>query len=256
MILAHIYIGALVFGRITGLVIAMPGLSMRTMPTMARIIMVICITLILVPTMPMQPGYQPGFLELTINSATEFLLGFMMGWLINLVFAGLSMGTELISTQIGQAAAKQFNPSMSTSQGPLGTLSVLLAMVVFLDANMHLKMLWLLADSFKQIPPGQIVNLTSGMAVWVDYSSILVDISIRISGPIIAFVFINNFFLAMLSRLAPNMNVFFSVGFLVSLIGGMILFTILLPSLFTIVIEYCNKSLQEIPLLIEAVRGD
>ena len=93
------------------------------------------------------------------------------------------------------------------------------------------------------------------MAVWVNYSSVLVDISIRISGPIIAFVFVNNFFLAMLSRLAPNMNVFFSVGFLVSLIGGMILFTILLPSLFTVVLEYCNKALDEVPLLLDAVGG-
>ena len=76
MVLTHIYVGALVFGRITGLIIAMPGLSMRTMPTMVRIIMIVCITIILVPTMPMNAEYQPGLLELVFNSATEFLLGF------------------------------------------------------------------------------------------------------------------------------------------------------------------------------------
>ena len=253
MFLAHIFTATLILGRISGLIIAMPGLSMRIMPTMVRIIMIVSLTMILVPTIPMKP-YQPELIQLTVHSIFEFLLGFMMGWLVNLIFAGLSMGTELISTQIGQAAAKQFNPSMATSQGPIGTLSVLLAIAIFLGADVHLKMIWLLADSFKTIPPGQIADLTAGMAVWVDFSSVLIDISIRISGPIIAFVFLNNFFLAMLSRLAPNMNVFFSVGFLVSLIGGMILFTLLMPSLFTIVIEYCDLAMQRVPVLLEAVR--
>lgn len=254
MVLAHLYIGALVLGRITGLIIAMPGLSMRNMPNMVRVIMIVCITIILVPAIP-TTAYQPGLISLTVHTIQEFLLGFMMGWLVNLIFAGLSMGTELISTQIGQAAAKQFNPSMSTSQGPIGTLAVLLSISVFLGANIHLKMLWLLAESFQQLPPGQINNLISGMAVWVDFSSVLVDIAIRISGPIIAFVFLNNFFLAMLSRLAPNMNVFFSVGFLISLMGGMILFTLLMPALFTIILEYCMLALQKIVILVDAVRG-
>ena len=109
----------MVLGRISGLIIAMPGLSMRTMPNMVRVIMIIAMTTILVPTIAMNP-FQPGLVVLTLHSIQEFLLGFMMGWLVNLIFAGLSMGTELISTQIGQAAAKQFNPSMSTSQGPIG----------------------------------------------------------------------------------------------------------------------------------------
>jgi flagellar biosynthesis protein FliR len=100
------------------------------------------------------------------------------------------------------------------------------------------------------------MNLTAGMGVWIDFSSVLVDISIRISGPIIAFVFLNNFFLAMLSRLAPNMNVFFSVGFLVSLIGGMILFTLLMPALLTVILEYCELALLRVVILVEAVRGD
>ena len=254
MVLSHLYIGALVLGRISGLIISTPGLSMRNMPNMVRVIMIVCITIILVPTLP-SVNYEPGLIVLTVHTFQEFLLGFMMGWLVNLIFAGLSMGTELISTQIGQAAAKQFNPSMSTSQGPIGTMAVLLAISVFLGANIHLKMLWLLSQSFHQIPPGQIQNLISGMAIWVDFSSVLIDISIRISGPIIAFVFLNNFFLAMLSRLAPNMNVFFSIGFLISLIGGMILFTLLMPALFTIVLEYCNIALLKISAMLEAMRG-
>ena len=51
------------------------------------------------------------------------------------------------------------------------------------------------------------------------------------------------------------MNVFFSVGFLVSLIGGMILFTLLMPALFTVVLEYCDLALKKVLILVEAVRG-
>ena len=68
-----------------------------------------------------------------------------------------------------------------------------------------------------------------------------------------AFVFLNNFFLAMLCRLAPNMNVFFSVGFLVSMIGGMILFAMLMPAMFTLILEYCDEALNLIPIMLDAI---
>ena len=253
MSLVHIYIGALVLARISGLMVAMPALSMKSMPNMVRMILILCITAILVPTIPEQK-YSPDLILLGFDTMVEFLLGFLIGWMVNLIFTGLSMGTELISTQIGQAAAKQFNPSMATSQSPIGTIAVLLSIALFLDADIHLKMLWLLADSFKQIPPGQIHNIVGSMVVWVDYSSVMIDISIRVAGPIISFVFINNFFLAMLSRLAPNMNVFFSVGFLVSMMGGMVLFTFLMPSMFSLVLDYCEQALLLIPTLLIAAQ--
>ena len=71
----------------------------------------------------------------------------------------------------------------------------------------------------------------------------------------ISFKGLNNFFLAMLCRLAPNMNVFFSVGFLVSMIGGMILFTMLMPSMFSLIIDYCDEALKRIPIMIDAIKG-
>ena len=118
MSLVHIYVGALILARISGLMVAMPGLSMRSMPKMVRVILIVCVTIVLVPTVPEQ-DYSPDLMLLSFDTIIEFLLGFMMGWMVNLIFNGLSMGTELISTQIGQAAAKQFNPSMATSQSRL-----------------------------------------------------------------------------------------------------------------------------------------
>ncbi|MEC7987219.1 MAG: flagellar biosynthetic protein FliR, partial [Myxococcota bacterium] len=197
--------------------------------------------------------FAPTLHVLVTLSVLEFMLGLLMGWLVNLVFSGVSMGMELISTQIGMAAAKQFNPSMSTSQSALGSLAILLAIGTFLGMDLHLQMIQILGNSFHQIPPGEVGDIVRGMSFWVEYSSVIVNYSMQIGAPIMGFVFLNNFFLAMLSRLAPSMNVFFSVGFLVSMIGGMILFALMLPMLFDYIIRICEDAIREIFVLLDVI---
>ena len=64
---------------------------------------------------------------------------------------------------------------------------------------------------------------------YVEHTKIIFDLAIKIAAPILLFVFLNNSFLAMLSKLAPNMNVFFSVGFQVSMMGGLVIFYLIIP---------------------------
>ena len=233
---AYLITAILVFSRFSGFIGFLPAIGFKTIPVMTKILLIVCLTIVVLPVVPEAPPY-PTLGILSVGIFMEFFFGMLMSWVVNLVFAGLITGTELISTQIGQAAAKQFNPSMNVSQSPLGGMAVLLAMAAFMGANLHLLMIKILADSFQSLPPGNVGNVLEAAKIWVVYSNVVLISAVKIAGPILTLVLLNNSFLAVLSRLAPNMNVFFSVGFLVSMIGGLILFGILFPN----IIEYALK---------------
>ena len=243
-----------IFSRLSGFIIFMPVIGIRSIPNMIKIILMVCLTVVILPVVP-PVTYVPRMGILAIGIVVEFFFGTIMSWVVNLVFAGLITGTEVISTQIGQAAAKQFNPSMSISQSPIGGIAVLLTFTTFLGVNMHLDMLVVLADSFVEVPPGAIENPIQASSVWIGYSGIVLDAGIRLAGPILALVFLNNSFLAVLTRLAPNMNVFFSVGFLVSMIGGLFLFMVLFPDFMEYTLSLAQDAMVLMRDMIEIAGG-
>ena len=228
MSIDHIVLAFLISGRLTGMILMMPILGLSMFPALAKAFMLLGLTAVIFPTVPYNIGYL-SFGETVIHIGMEFVLGALIGAMIMTIFHGLLTATEMMSTQIGQAAAKQFNPSMSISQSPIGGMALFLAMGVFMGNNQHLEMIQILAESFQYIPPTKIGSLQDASMFYVQHTSIMFDLAIKISAPVLLFVFLNNSFLAMLSKLAPNMNVFFSVGFQVSMMGGLVIFFLIIP---------------------------
>ena len=91
-----------------------------------------------------------------------------------------------------------------------------------------LKLLQSGSDETKKKHAKYVEGAEAGM-FYIEHTKIIFDLAIKIAAPILLFVFLNNSFLAMLSKLAPNMNVFFSVGFQVSMMGGLVIFFLIIP---------------------------
>jgi flagellar biosynthesis protein FliR len=254
MSLSILFVAVLVFTRLAGMFSAMPVFGSNMFPSMIRLILMLTITMVLLPSLS-HIDIELSFGMLFVNLFKEICIGFSMGFIVNLAYYGLLTGTEMLSTQIGQAAAKQFNPSMQMSQSPIGGMAVLLSMAVFLGENLHLTMIQLIAESFVLVPPLEIVDPLRPAIVWIDRSKMLFVMAIQIAAPILVFVFLNNCFLGVLSRLAQSMNVFFSVGFQVSMMVGLTLFTYLLPSYIEFVTSHAVVGVNLIPEILAIAGG-
>jgi flagellar biosynthesis protein FliR len=111
----------------------------------------------------------------------------------------------------------------------LGTLGSLLGGVVFLGSGLHLRAIEVLAGSFQVVHPGDIEGVLLGGPVVLDAIAATLLLGVQLSGPCVALVWMVNCFVAVLSRLAPNMNVFFSVGMVMTNVAGILLFGVALP---------------------------
>ena len=239
--------------RVSGLVMSMPLLNSKLVPNTVKTLLVLLITAIIAPVLPMEEReFKLEMLLLSLSS--EFMLGILMGGAVMLVFSCLSVASQMISSQIGQAAAMQFNPTMGMTTSPVGNISTLLGLSVFLGANGHLELIALLAASFEPVPLQQVVNPFAGVELWVDYSLNVFFIGLRMAGPVITLVLMINTFIAILAKMAPSMNMFFSVGFILTMFVGMVLFIFMLPNILLVNQNLMDQALKDLPRLFELVR--
>lgn len=245
----------LVMARVSGLIISMPLLNSRIIPNLIKIVLILMITAVLAPVLPAVSN-ELGLGLLLISISSEFMLGVLMGGAMTLVLTSISVASAMISTQIGQAAAMSFNPAISASTSPIGKIATFLALAVWLGANGHLDLLRLLAASFQPVPLEQVVAPFTGAILWVDYSKNVFLIGLQMAGPVITLVLMINTFIAILSKMAPTMNMFFSVGFIITMFVGMILFIFMLPNILIVNQNLMDQALQDLPRLFELVRGD
>ncbi|MFT6144672.1 MAG: flagellar biosynthetic protein FliR [Myxococcota bacterium] len=217
----------LVFIRIAAFVQMMPVISARGVPKHVPVFLSVLLTMLVGPHAPLTE--VPSAPSLILAAGGEVALGLAAGTILATLFSALTLASEIVSQQTGFAMMQLFNPVMKSNEGPLGILAGLLAGAMFLTSGMHLKFLMVLARSFNTIPPGT-AGLSDDLARDVlAMGGEAIALGVQLAGPVVVLVLLINLFIGMLTRLAPKMNVFFSVGMSITGTTGILLFASTLP---------------------------
>lgn len=154
-----------------------------------------------------------------IQSITQSFIGFVSGTIINIVFEVFVSTGQIISTQIGLSTASLFDPKygMITS---LTQFYLVVGIVIFLSMNGHLILIDTIVNSFTVLPLDKIPINYMGDII-VSYASIIFTGGVSMAMIIIAIILLTNICLAVMSKFAPQFNLF-SVGINMSLIIGLI----------------------------------
>ncbi len=217
----------LVFIRIGAFIQLMPVISARGVPKHVPVFLSVLLTVLVGPHAPLTE--VPSIMSLILAAGGEVALGLAAGTILATLFSALTLAGEIVAQQTGFAAMQLFNPVMKSNEGPLGILSGLLAGAVFLTSGTHLKFLMVLAQSFTTVPPGT-AGLSDDMArTVIAMGGEALSLGVQLAGPVVVLVLLINIFTGMLTRLAPKMNVFFSVGMSITGTAGIFVFASALP---------------------------
>jgi len=150
----------------------------------------------------------------------QFFIGFLSGFILNIVFEVFTALGQIISTQIGLSLASVIDPGMGniTTLTQFYTFSVIL---IFLLLDGHLFIIKTIVDSFTVLPIGQYLTLNHSMSSIIQYSGVIFSGALTLSIAIIIAILITNFALAIMTRFAPQFNLF-SIGINLTLIFGLI----------------------------------
>lgn len=217
------------FIRTLALFAGMPVFSQRAVPQRVKIGLALFIAVAAQPSLPQMPVVPLDSLpQLLVVVAQQLLIGLSMGFAVRLVFASLEFAGELIGLQMGLNFAGFFDPSTG-SQGT-STSRFLGSMVAFLfiAINGHLMLIQALVASFQAFPVGEEPFRFLRVAQPQVWGAEVFRMGLWIALPLVTMLLFVNLVLGIISRVAPQLNVF-SVGFPLTVSIGLVGLVATLP---------------------------
>ncbi len=252
--LEPLLLGFLVFARLGGLLMALPLTGSGAVPPLARLAAALPLAAVLYPTVEgaTVPVTIP---DLLVTTALEVGVGVAMGFIVGMVTGALSMASEVIGMKIGLSMGGMLDPVSGTMGSPLGTIAQLLASGIFFGLDLHLACIRAVGESLQTVPPGAILTPLAGAEVLVDVAARVLVLGVRLAGPVVAFALLVNLALMVLGRMAPGLQVFYSIGMSFTIFAGLVVLAAALPAMMMMERDALAGLLVPIRAMLQAVAG-
>ena len=217
--------------RIGAIVLSLPLLDSRNIPAQLKILFILMLSVALYPLVQTQQVVIPqrlGHLGLVVVS--EMLIGLTIGFVAKVLFAGIQLGGELISQQMGLNFATIFDPQNAHQVSLIAHFQDVLAMVLFLSGSAHHWFIIAMAESLQSIPLGALSTSGAVLPVILTLLGKACVIAIQLAAPVSIALLLATLVLGVIARLVPQLNVFM-LSFPATLGLGLVMLALALPSL-------------------------
>ena len=218
------------FLRIGALFMVAPVFGARTVPVRIRIILAVLMTIILLPNLPFAEAFEPLSPEGILLVVQQIAIGIVMGLILQILFSALLMAGQTMATTMGLGFASSVDPQNGVQVTMLGQLYLMLGTLYFLAMDGHLLLLEVMANSFIYLPVGSPLN---GGQIFGDiamFTSELFLAAVLLSLPVMVGVLLVNLAFGVITRAAPQLNIF-AVGFPTTMLAGFVLMFFSIPVL-------------------------
>lgn len=218
------------FFRIGAMLMAAPIFGAQTVPARVRIGLAFLITLIVAPMLPAPPAVDPLSLSALMIILQQVFIGAVMGFALQLVFSTVIAGAQVIAMQMGLGFAEMVDPANGQQTPVLGQFYLIFTTLVFLAMNGHLLLVELVIESFEALPVGTVGLDRDAFYILAGWGTQMFAGAVWLALPAVASLLVVNAAFGVMSRAAPQLNIF-SVGFPVAMIMGFVVLLIAAQSI-------------------------
>ncbi len=236
----------LIFSRIGPLVMMVPALGEHSMPMRSRlafaVMLSLCLYPVLIDKMPPVPTTLMGLIGASLKEA---LIGFAFGSLIKLISSGLQVAGNVISFQAGLSFAQTADPSTGRADSVFSSFMMMLGTVMILTLDLHHLIFAAMYDSYIMFPPQSTFVIAPFSESALQIVAGAFKIGVQLSTPFIVFGLVFFLGIGILSRLIPQIQVFF-IAMPANIYIGILLFVLLLSAMMNWYFNYYEAQLLEL----------
>lgn len=214
--------------RVSAMVASSPVFGTRSVPTKVKVMTAIAITSVLVPILPVPEVDVFNPLSILII-AQQILIGVIIGFTVQLVFSAVITGGQIVAMQMGLGFSLMVDPQNGAQSPVLSQFYTLMVMLVYLAIDGHLVLVEVLADSFKTMPISAQGLVADDFMQVVRWGTNIFAGGMAIALPAIASLLVVNVAFGIMTRSAPQLNIF-AIGFPITMMLGFILVMVTLPN--------------------------
>ena len=230
--------GLLIFARILGFVRFAPVLNRKEIPGMIKLSFSLIVTIILMMTVETGPAPKGAslILGLILNTAG----GMMIGFIANCIVQAISAAGDMINMQMGLSSAMVLDPTVGAQVSILGNFFGLLAVTLFIHVGGVYWLINALHRSFEifpvyasSIPIDQLIN----KEYLITLTSNVLYVGLQIASPILLATLGQDLILGIISKTAPQVNVF-QLSFLFKPVLGAAILLWIMPIIVNVINDY------------------
>lgn len=228
--------------RISAMIAAAPIFSSRQTPKRIRVGIALLLSFMLMPLIPQPPVVEVFSPEALLIAVQQVLIGLAMGFIMQMVFGALVFGGQALAYSMGLGFASMIDPQNGVQVPVLSQYYIILSTLLFLILNGHLLMIEILAQSFYTLPIAVDGITQANLKDIVLWASRMFTGGLLVALPAIAALLLVNLGMGIITRAAPQLNIF-AVGFPMTMMIGFILMFVTLPNVFAKFAELMNEAL-------------
>ena len=223
-LMAKFLIGTLLFIRVMALMYSGPVFSSMGIDGMVRVVLSAIVALSM--TMVYSGNQPPLSIDagvLAITALKEVMVGSLLGYTASLMMHAARFAGGLVDTEVGFQTALMFDPNAGVPT-LVGEIHSLVMTMLLFAVNGHHFILEAVFASARIVPIDGFVMEQTVMEMLVKLVTSTLIIGLKIASPVIVAIFLTNLSLALLARVAPQMNIFSLSMHLKIIVGVLALF--------------------------------
>lgn len=240
----------LILVRITGFIYTAPFFSLKNVPVNVKAGFSIFLALILFYAIPNNTPEYAGVIGFSILLVKEALVGIIMGFFTNIAYYIVSFAGQIIDMEVGFSMVNQLDPISMIQTTITANLYGYLILLMMMITNLHHYFLKAVADSFQVIEVGKAVFNPGMYQLMVQFITQYFIIGFRIVLPVFAAILVVNTILAILAKVAPQMNMFV-IGIQFKLVIGLLV----LAMIIELIPSVADHIFREMITLLKAAIG-
>ncbi len=230
--------GVPIFARVAGLMRSAPFLQRSEIPVLARTGFALIFTVML--TIFLHPKAPDGSVSMLYSILVNYMAGAILGFIVNCIVKAIESGGDMINMQQGVSSATIMDPTTSAQISIMGRIFSLLGLIIFLEIggaywtfNAFIRSFEIFPIYAYAIPMDKIIN----MDYLVKITSNVLYIGLQIASPVLIATLGQDIILGIISKTAPQVNVF-QMSFLFKPCLGAAILIVAMPIIFNVICDF------------------
>ena len=242
--------------RMSGFIFLNPVLGRRNIPSIAKTGLALVISVLIYTA---EGGGASDFkvdssLEFAVLLLKEFAVGFLLGFIMELMDMIFTFAGTVMDFQMGISMAQVYDPQSGVQISLTGKILQIYYMLIFFAVYGHLVLMRILLNAGELVPYGQVAISTNAaeMAMEIFYDCVI--LAVKLSFPLIAFEFILEIVVGVLMKINPQVNIFI-LSIQLRLLCGFIMMIILVDPIDSFIGDVISDFMKYMSRILRVAGG-
>ena len=231
-------VGMLIFARMLAFMFTAPAFSRKDVPSLIKVSLAFLMTISFIGliNVPDAPGGSSYGLSLFLNITFGALLGFVA----NVIFKTIEAGGEMMNMQMGLQTSVMFDSSAKSQISLMGKFFAFFGVVIYIEIG---GLYWLFNAFERGFELFPLYSTMIPLDKFVDLNHIIfltgnvLFIGLQLASPVLLTTLCQDIILGIISKTAPQINVF-QLSFVFKPTVGAIILFLILPLLVSSITDY------------------